>query len=88
MNYQQVYTDRSKEDSKGGCTVISDNRTNMQHIPGVSSFFNAEAKAVDLALDFIRTCDTNYNFIIFPDSLCLLKVMNHKSSENTQIENR
>ena len=32
----------------------------MQRIPGESSIFTAEAKAVDLALDFIRTYDT-YN---------------------------
>ena len=31
----------------------------MQHISDSSSIFNAEAKAVDLALDFVRFCDTN-----------------------------
>ena len=31
----------------------------MQRIPDNSSIFTAEAKAVDLALDFIRTYDTN-----------------------------
>ena len=44
-----------------------------------SSFFTAEAKAVDLALDFIRTCDANIKFIIFSDSLSVLKAMNHTS---------
>ena len=28
-NYQQIYTDGSKEDSKVGCAVISDNHSNM-----------------------------------------------------------
>ena len=32
-NYQQFYTDGSKEDSKVGCAVISDNHSNMQRIP-------------------------------------------------------
>ena len=32
-NYLQVYTDGSKEDSKVGCAVISDNHSNMQRIP-------------------------------------------------------
>ena len=54
-NYQQVYTDGSKEDSKFGCAVISDNHSNMQCIPDASSIFTAEANAVDLALDFIKT---------------------------------
>ena len=35
----------------------------MQRIPDDPSIFTAEAKAFDLALDFIRTCDTNNKFI-------------------------
>ena len=68
-NYQQVYTDGSKEDSKVGCAVISDNHSNMQRTPDDSSIFNAKTNAVDLALDFISTCDANNKFIIFSDSL-------------------
>ena len=45
----------------------------MQRIPDNSSTFTAEAKAVDLALDFIRTCDTNSKFIIFTDSLSVVE---------------
>ena len=60
-NYQQIYTDGSKEDSKVGCAVISDNHNNMQRIPDDSSIFTAEAKAIDLALDFISTCDAKSN---------------------------
>ena len=37
----------------------------MQRIPDKSSIFTAEAKAIDLALDFISTCDANNKFIIF-----------------------
>ena len=58
----------------------------MQRIPDDSSIFTAEAKAVDLALDFISTCDANPNFIIFSDSLSVLKAMNHTSSKNPQIQ--
>ena len=85
-NYQQVYTDGSKEDSKVGCAVISANHSNMLRIPDDSSIFTAEAKAVDLALDFIRTCDTNNKLIILSDSLSVLKAMNHTSSKNPQIQ--
>ena len=85
-NYQQIYTDGSKEDSKVGCAVISDNHSNLQRIPDDSSIFTAEARAIDLALDFISTCDTNNKFIIFSDSLSVLKVMNHTSSKNPQIQ--
>ena len=37
----------------------------MQRLPDDSSIFTAEAKAIDLALDFISTCDANNKFIIF-----------------------
>ena len=51
-----------------------------------SSIFTAEANAVDLALDFKTTYDTNNKFIIFSDSLSVLKAMNHTSSKNPQIQ--
>ena len=51
----------------------------MQRIPDDSSIFTAEAKAVGLALDFIRTCETNNKLIKFSDSLSVLKAMNHTS---------
>ena len=85
-NFQQVYTDGSKEDSKVGCAVISGNHINMQRIPEDSSFFTAEAIAVDLALDFILTSDTNNKFITFSDMLSVLKAMNQTSSKNPQIQ--
>ena len=58
----------------------------MQRIPDDSSVFTEEAKAVDIALDFIKTCDANNKFIIFSDSLFVLKAMNHNSSKNPQIQ--
>ena len=64
-NYQNNFTDGSNEDSKVGCAVISENYSNMQHIPDDSLIFTAEAKAIDLALDFISTCGANNRFYIF-----------------------
>ena len=84
-NCQQINADVSKEESKIGCAVISDNHSNMQRIPDDSSIFTAEAKVVDLALDFIRTCDTYNKFILFSDSLSVSKAMIHTSSKNPQI---
>ena len=64
-DYQLIYTGGSKEDTKVVCAVISDNHCNIQRILDGSSIFTAEAKAVDLVLDFIRSCDTNNKCIIF-----------------------
>ena len=58
----------------------------MQRIPDDSSIFTAEAKAVNIALDSINTCDANNKIIIFSDSLSVLKAMNHTSSKNPQIK--
>ena len=86
-NFQQVFTDGSKEDTKVGCAVISDNHSNMQRKPDDSSIFTAEAKAIDLALDFISTSDAYNKFIIFADSLSVLKAVNHTSlKESTDSE--
>ena len=52
----------------------------------IHQFSTAEAKAVDLALDFISTCDANNKLILFSDSLSVLKAMNHTSSKNPQIQ--
>ena len=86
--YQQIYTDGSKEDSKVGCTVISYNHSSMQRIPDDSSIFTAEAKAIDLALDFISTCDANNKFIIFSDSLafCIESNEPYQFKESTDSE--
>ena len=46
----------------------------------------SKAKAINLALDFITTCDANNKFIIFSDLLSVLKAMNLTSSKNPQIQ--
>ena len=84
--YKNNDTDWSKEDSKVGCAVISGNYSNMQRILDDSSIFTAEAKAVDLALDFIRSCDTNNKLIIVSYLLSVLKAISHTSSKNAQIQ--
>ena len=81
-----IYTDGSKDDMRVGCAVISDNYSENMRIPDGSSIFTAEAKAIDLALDFIDDCEISNNFIIFSDSLSVLKSLDHTSSKNPQIQ--
>ena len=85
-DYTPIYTDGSKDDMKVGCAVISDNYSGNMRIPDGSSIFTAEAKAIDLALDFIAECEISSNFIIFSDSLSVLKSLDHTSSKNPQIQ--
>ena len=53
----------------------------------VHHFFTVEAKGIDLALEFNRTCDKN-KFIIFSESLSVLKAMNYTRSKNPKIHKR
>ena len=52
VSHPNYYTDGSKEDSKVGCAVISDNHSNMQRIPDDSSIFTAEATTVKSSFRF------------------------------------
>ena len=60
--YQHIYTDGSKDGEKVGCAVLSGNHCSSLRIPDGSSVFSAEAKAIDLALDFINSCFFLINF--------------------------
>ena len=53
---------------KVGCAVVSDDFSETMQIPDESSISTAEAKAIDIALDFIDDCETfrlPFSFIIF-----------------------
>ena len=67
MDYKHIYTDGSKDDMKVGCAVVSDDFSETMRFPDGSSIFTAEAKAIDLALDFIADCETSNKFVIFSD---------------------
>ena len=71
MKYKHIYTDGSKDDIQVGCAIVSDDFSETMRIPDVSSIFTA--KAIDLALDFIANCETYNKFVIFSDSLSVLK---------------
>ena len=44
---------------------MSDNHDNMQRIPDGSSIFTAEAKAIDLVLDFIMPCGIKIDVLYY-----------------------
>ena len=85
-DYQHVLTAGSKDGDKLGCSYISKDVQQTLHLPDGSSIFTAEAKAIDLALDYITTSRIK-KFVIFSDSLSVLKALNHPSSKTPQIQN-
>ena len=84
--YQHVYTDGSKDREKIGCAFVSGSHSDSIRIPDGTSVFTAEAKAIDLTLDFIDNFTLSERFVIFSDSLSGLKALNHTFSKNSQIQ--
>ena len=81
-----MYTDGSKDEEKVGCAAAKYDDCKKMRIPDGSSVFTAEAKAIDLALDFVNNCTYTDKFVIFSDSLSVLQALNHTSSKNSQIQ--
>ena len=85
-DHEHIYTDGSKDEEKVGCAAAKYDDCKRMRIPDCSSVFTAEAKAIDLALDFVYNCIYTDKFVIFSDSLSVLKALSHTSSKNSQIQ--
>ena len=85
LYYQLIYTDGSKVEDKVGCAYISGSHHEKIRHPDGSSIFTAESKAIDMALDYVmNNALENKKFVIFSDSLSVLKSLNHTSSKKKQ----
>ena len=85
-DHEHIYTDGSKDEENVGCAAAKYDDCKKMRIPDGSSVFTAEAKAIDLALDFVNNCTYTDKFVIFSDSLSVLQALNHTSSKNSQIQ--
>ena len=85
-DHEHIYTDGSKDEEKVGCAAAKYDDCKKMRIPDGSSVFTAEAKAIDLALDFVNNCTYTDKFVIFSDSLSVLQALNHSSSKNSLIQ--
>ena len=62
--------DGSKDNNKTARAAVLDKLIFKKALPMKSSFFNAEARAINLVLNIISKSE-HKKFIIFSDSLCL-----------------
>ena len=85
-DHEHIYTDGSKDAEKVGCAAAKYDGCKTMRIPDGSSVFTAEAKAIDLALDFANNCTYTDKFVIFSDFLSVLQGLKHTSSKNSQIQ--
>ena len=58
-DYQHIYTDGSKDEHKVDCAFATNNFSKTLRLPDGASIFTAEIKAVELALEFIKTKPDN-----------------------------
>ena len=86
-DYQHIYNDGSKVEDKVGCAYISGSHHEKIRLPDGSSIFTAESKAVDMALDYVMNNSLDNKFVIFSNSLSVLKSLNHTSSKNSKFQN-
>ena len=53
-DHEHIYTDGSTDEEKVGCAAVKYDDYKKMHMPDGTSVFTAEAKAIDLALDFVN----------------------------------
>ena len=83
-DYQHIYTDGSKVDDKVGCAYISGSRHEKIRLPDGSSIFTAESKDIDMALDYVMNNSLENKFVIFSDSLSVLRSHIFKKAQNPE----
>ena len=72
----EIYTDGSKDQGKVAAAAVTKNEIFSARLPNEASIFTAEAKAIQLAFEYIRISSNNH-FTIFSDSLsCLQSIKN------------
>ncbi|XP_012151854.1 uncharacterized protein LOC105663964 [Megachile rotundata] len=74
-NHQRIYTDASKNDQAVGAAVVYDSTIQKIPLPKASSIFTAEAWAVFEALKYMQDNNNNLPFIIFTDSMSVIKAI-------------
>ena len=67
--------------SHGGRPTHTHSHNEKIRLPDGPSIFTAESKAIDMALDYVMNNSLENKFVIFSDSLSVLKSLNHTSSK-------
>ncbi len=85
-DYIPIYTDGSKQEEKVACSAVTKHETSSVRLPDNCSIFTAEATAINMAFNFIKD-SVHTKFIIFSDSLSVLKSLKRKDHPNPIIQN-
>lgn len=85
-DYTRIYTDGSKDGAAVAAAAVSQTMNRSCRLPDNSSIFSAEACAILLAVDIIKSTADN-KFAIFSDSLSCLQAIQNKRWDNPIILN-
>ena len=84
-NFERIYTDGSK-DGKRAAVAVPDGDVITFRLPDNSSIFSAELKAIDLALDLIKS-EGYWRYIIFTNSLSAMQALQNEKIKNPLVVN-
>ena len=79
--FNHIYTDGSKQEETTSCAAIYGRKIKKKRLPKVTSIFNAELCAINLALD-LASEEKSERFVIMSDSLSVLKAMKNQKMDN------
>jgi ribonuclease HI len=84
--HNEIYTDGSKDQNNVASAAVCGNVIFSARLPNNSSIFTAEAKALQLAFDFIKHSDDKKH-IIYSDSISCLQAIKNCKTDHPFISN-
>ena len=79
-----IYTDGSKDQNRVAAAAVIKNEIFSARLPNEATIFTAEAKAIQLAFEFIKI-SSDKHFTIFSDSLSCLQSIKNRNIEHPYI---
>ena len=83
-DYTHIYTDGSKDGEQVASAAVIGDHVVQSRLPDKCSIFTAELKAIQMALEYIRS-SRKTKFVIFSDSKSVLQALHNLKTENALI---
>jgi ribonuclease HI len=84
-NYTQIYTDGSKMEGNVGCAVVTPTEIREIRLQSPFSIFNAEAEAINTAINMTRTFEQSKRVILSDSLSCLTALNGMKKIDNPKV---
>jgi ribonuclease HI len=84
-NYTQICTDGSKMEGKVGCAVVTPTEIREIRLQSPFSINNAEAEAINTAINMTRTSEKSRRLILSDTLSCLTALNEMKKIDNSKV---